>query len=131
MNAGTLADGATHLQNVVEEGLGVLNAEREALLQGRYDRLPEITTEKSKLLGRLETAMRAAPRSGPMQRLVVGLIDASRYNEALLKAAREGLAIAKRRIAAIRKAGRGAVAYAEDGSTITSAGDRWTSEHLA
>lgn len=119
------------LTEAVDIGMEILSEERDALLTGRYGQLSDITQKKTDLLGRLEDAVRSAPRTRAVQRLVSRLIEASRYNEALLKAAREGLAIAKRRIAGIRKAGRGAVAYAEDGSTISSSGDRWTSEHLA
>jgi len=115
----------------IDAGMDILRQEREALLHGRYECLPDLTARKIALVDRIEAAIRAVHPTRAVQNMIRALVEASRHNEHLLQAAREGLAIAKRRIGAIRKAGRGAIAYAEDGSTITAAGDRWTAERHA
>ena len=55
--------------------------------------------------------------------MIKQLIEASRRNEQIIDAARQGLAYARRRIARIEEARKGAVAYGEDGGRIVSRAD--------
>ena len=111
------------LFDIVDEGLEVLDEERELFLTGGYENIPAITERKLQVLERLEAAIPAAPRSATVINAVKRLIAASRRNEQIIQAARQGLAHAKRRIGAILDSGRGVVAYAEDGSRIASSSD--------
>ena len=113
----------TRVVEIVEEGMTLLEREREVLRAGDFPAVSSITSKKTDLLARLETAMRGVRRTAVIVEAVEALISESRRNEGMIRAALQGLAAAKRRIAAIIATGKGAVAYAEDGSRIKSRAD--------
>lgn len=115
--------GTTELMTTVETALALLDEERDVFLRGRYERIGEIAARKQKILDELEDAMTGIQRSALVVTAIRRLIAASRRNEQIIKAARQGLAHARRRIGAIQQAMRGVVAYAEDGSQIASHAD--------
>ncbi|MFK7945593.1 MAG: hypothetical protein AB8B85_22165 [Paracoccaceae bacterium] len=115
---------AVQLLTTVEEALALLDAERDIFLQGRYEQIAELSERKMAVLDQLEAAMRGVPRSAIVVSAIRRLIAASRRNEQIIEAARQGLAHARRRIGAIQQAVRGVVAYAEDGTRIASRADQ-------
>lgn len=119
-----MSDTADPVIEIVEEGLDLLAREREVLTSGRFPAMPTITAKKSDLLVRLEEAMHGARRTAVLVEAIGRLIAESRRNEGMIRAALQGFAAAKRRIAAIVATGKGAVAYAEDGTRISSRADR-------
>ena len=110
---------------VIDSALVVLQDEREVFLSGEYEKLPVIIERKVSLLDRIESLIHTAPKSASFIAAVRRLIDASRRNEEIIQAARQGHAHAKRRLKAIADMRDGVVAYAEDGSTISSRADAW------
>ena len=116
-------DTAAPLLRVVDEALDVLATERQVFLSGDYERIVEITEAKSEILVRLEDLIPSMARSITAIRAMQRLVEASKQNEQIIQAARQGLSHAKRRISAIAQTGRGAVAYAEDGTRISSHAD--------
>ena len=116
---------------LVDDAVALLDEERDVFLRGQYESIGEITSRKLELLGSLETELAGASRSALVINAVKRLIALSRRNEQIIQAARQGLAHAKRRIGAIREAGRGVVAYAEDGSRIASKADLLSREKSA
>ncbi len=122
--AGTTIEDPRHLLiDTIQEGLEVLNEEREVFLSGTYARLAQLTERKLSVLGKLESIIPTVERSANILQAMNILITESRRNEEIIQAARQGLAQARRRITSIRKTRSGAVAYAEDGSTIMSCAD--------
>lgn len=108
---------------LIDSGLETLARERDVFLSGAFDQIREISEEKRHLLERLESAMPTIARTPAILNAIEVLVTSSRRNEEIIKAAQQGLSHARRRIESIRKAGRGVVAYAEDGSAISSRAD--------
>lgn len=108
---------------LIDQAVALLDEERDVFLEGQYAKIAKIAASKLELLGDLETELAGASRSFLVINAVKRLIALSRRNEQIIQAARQGLAHAKRRIGAIREAGQGVVAYAEDGSRIASSAD--------
>jgi flagellar biosynthesis/type III secretory pathway chaperone len=108
---------------IIEEGLDVLEEERTIFLTGEYERIEGITKRKLDVLERLESVIANLPRSAVVINSIKRLITASKRNEQLIQAARQGLSHARRRITAIAETRRGVVAYAEDGTRIKSRAD--------
>jgi len=115
--------GDTPLLSLVEEGHDLLARERADLLAGRFDALGEIAQRKSGLLDALEQAIAGAHGTPAARRALDSLIQESRRNEGLLGAALTGIRSARRSISAILATRHGDVAYAPDGSRITSRAD--------
>jgi len=114
---------AETLDEIIARGHALLGEERAALASGRFDRIEELTARKLALLDALEPAIGAGQGTRELRRRLEALIVESRRNEQLIGAARSGLSAARRRIEAIVATRRGAVAYAPDGSLITSKAD--------
>ncbi|MEM6621253.1 MAG: hypothetical protein AAF674_03425 [Pseudomonadota bacterium] len=109
--------------SVVETALDILEEERRLFLTGAYSTIPDVVSRKQVVLEGLDAWI---PLVSPDDQIVDAmrrLIASSRRNEQLIQAARAGLSHAKRKIATIRAAERGDVAYAEDGSRIASRAD--------
>ncbi len=119
------------LIGAIDRGLALLEEERRILLTGAYHLLAGLVERKDRLLGLLEEAIRAAPRTVEVVAALDRLIAQCRRNEGILAAARQGIAQARRRLGAMRSAERGAVAYAEDGTTIACAADGIAEEKSA
>ncbi len=119
----TIEDPRNLLIDIVQEGLDVLSEERRVFLTGAYAQLQDLTERKVTILGKLEGIIPQVGRSASVLQAMNTLIAESRRNEEIIQAARQGLAQARRRITAIRKTRSGAVAYAEDGTTIMSRAD--------
>jgi flagellar biosynthesis/type III secretory pathway chaperone len=119
----TIEDPRNLLIDVIQEGMDVLSEERKVFLTGAYARLQELAERKLAILGKLENIIPQVGRSATVLQAMNALITESRRNEEIIQAARQGLAQARRRITAIRKTRSGAVAYAEDGTTIMSRAD--------
>lgn len=126
-----MTQAADDVMDQIRTGLALLEEERSAFLTGAYGEIAGICARKGALLDKLEPTIRMAPRNGEILALLNRLIQESRRNEQIIEAARQGLAQARRRVGAIRKAEGGAVAYAEDGTTIACAGDSITEEKSA
>lgn len=116
-------DPIERLSQSIKQALDILIEERDVFLTGAYEKISRITESKLSLLARLETEIRAVPRTRAVVDMIKRLIEASRRNEQIIDAARQGLAYARRRIARIQEAQGGAVAYAEDGDKIVSRAD--------
>ena len=116
--------GTVELMTTVDEALALLDEERDVFLQGRYAEIAGLGERKLAVLERLELALSGIERSALVVGAIRSLISASRRNEQIIEAARQGLAHARRRIGAIQQAVRGAVAYAEDGTKIASHADQ-------
>ena len=110
-------------QEIVEEALELLARERALFLTGDYEKIPQVSGQKISVLERIEDAIPFAPQTRATIAVIEELVIASRRNEEIIQAARQGLAHARRRISSIREARRGVVAYAEDGSQIASHAD--------
>ena len=122
------AEGPNGFADVVSEALAILDEEQKVFLTGRYQSIPDIAERKLQVLGKLENEFSNLRPSEFVVASVRRIIAASRRNEQLIEAARQGLSHARRRIGAIREAGRGVVAYAEDGSRIASRADLLNTE---
>lgn len=109
--------------DLVNEALELLDQERSVFLNGQYERLAGIISAKTQILERLEIVIHSATRSAAFMVAVRSLIEVSRRNEHIIRAAQQGLAHARRRLKAIDQTREGAVAYAEDGSRISSHAD--------
>lgn len=109
--------------DLINEALELLDAERNVFLNGQYEKLSEIILAKTQILERLETVIHSVTRTAGFVLAIKSLIEASRRNEQIIRAAQQGLAHARRRMKAIDQTRAGAVAYAEDGSKITSHAD--------
>lgn len=116
--------GTVELMTTVDAALTLLDEERDIFLQGRYAEISALGERKLAILEQLELALVGIERSALVVGAIRRLIAASRRNEQIIEAARQGLAHARRRIGAIQQAVRGAVAYAEDGSRIASRADQ-------
>ena len=127
--AGGAAD--DDILSLVDEGLGLLAQERELLVSGQFPMIPSVTARKSEFIGRLESQLRTEERTALVVDAVRKLIAESRRNESMIRAALQGFAAAKRRVTAIVATGKGAVAYAEDGTRISSRADRSASSRQA
>lgn len=108
---------------LVHEALELLEQERAIFLEGQYAKLAPVIAAKAKVLERLEITIHSVSRSADFLNAVRTLIEASRRNEQIIRAAQQGLAHARRRLTAIDQTRSGAVAYAEDGTRITSRAD--------
>lgn len=117
------SDGTNDVLAAVETGLQILNEERQAFLDGRYENVAQLTERKLAIIGELDAAIPRTPRTEIVVEAISLLIEQSRRNEQIIQAARQGLSYARRRIEAIRATERGDVAYAEDGSKIRSRED--------
>ena len=109
---------------LIQQGHRLLERERRVLNDGRFGEISEITARKQDLLTALDSATVHTVGTTEIRDALAGLIAESRHNERLIAAARAGFAIANRRIAAIVATRKGAVAYAADGSQITSRADQ-------
>lgn len=116
--------GTPPLLELIDRAIDLLDDERSIFLDGQYERLPDVLQVKSKLLEQLELAMQTATRTARFVSAVKRLIDASRRNEQIIRAAQQGLSHARRRLKAIDEMHNGAVAYSEDGSRISSRADQ-------
>jgi len=108
---------------LLADGQTLLERERTELLAGRFDGLEGIAGAKAELLDRLERLIPQSRGTGPVRDALDGLIRESRRNERLIGAALSGVRSARRSISAILATRRGDVAYAADGSRITSRDD--------
>ena len=111
------------LEPLIAEAHALLAEEREVLSTGRFAEIGRIGERKTALLGALEPAIAASPPTAELRTALERLIEESRRNERLIEAARAGLAAARRRIEGILATRRGDVAYAPDGSRISSRAD--------
>ena len=115
--------GEAELLELIGQGQMLLEREHALLLTGDVAAVADLAEQKRAFVGALDAAA-AQGRATPVLRdALARLIEQSRHNEQLLLAARRGVAAARRQIAAIRATGRGAVAYARDGSPIASRDD--------
>lgn len=113
-------DGTEAILAAVDAGLIILSEERQAFLEGRYEKIADLTERKLAIIAELDTAIPLTPRTDIVVEAIGALIEQSRSNEQIIQAARQGLSYARRRINSIRATERGDVAYAEDGTKIRS-----------
>ena len=114
---------ATVLIALAEEGTGLLRAERDAFMSGRFAALPTLLDRKQALLFEIEETIPQVRRTAPVVEALQALIAEGRRNEEIIRAARVGVGAARRTLRQIARTQRGAVAYAEDGGLITSKAD--------
>jgi len=117
------SDGERRLLALIEHGHRLLERERAALFAGRFDAVAGIAEEKAGLLDGLERAISGTRGTRRARGALEELIADSRRNERLIGAALGGLRAARRSIRAILATRQGDVAYAPDGSRITSRAD--------
>ena len=115
---------ASTLMDLIDDAVELLEEERNVFLSGEYGRLPKILVAKSEILHELEQAIQTVTRTARFVAALKRLIDASRRNEQIIQAAQQGLSHARRRLKAIDEMHKGAVAYSEDGSRISSRADQ-------
>ena len=109
---------------LIARAVELLDEEREVFLTGQYEKLPRILAFKSALLEQIEQIILSAARSAVFVSAVKKLIEASRRNEQIIRAAQQGLSHARRRLKAIDDMKDGVVAYSADGNRITSRADQ-------
>ena len=129
--AADVQSAAEAFEAVIAETLDVLAHERMLFLTGAYGELEGVTGKKTLLLARIEETVPFAPRTRATIGAIEDLVIASRRNEEIIQAARQGLAHARRRISSIQQAKQGVVAYAEDGSQISSRADLFARDKSA
>lgn len=113
------------LLNLLDDAAKLLERERRLLLAGSLHPLAGLAAEKQRLLAALEEILPGEDPAPEVRRAFGILVAAARRNETLLAHAREGVAAACRRIAALRATRQGAVAYDRDGAPIRSSSDAW------
>ena len=118
MNAGIAPE--DRLLALIRDGEALLGRERRAVLGGAFGTIAEIATGKQALLAEIDGAIGTVRGTPALRSALARLIRASRRNERILRAAKAGIAAARRRIAAIEATRRGDVAYQADGSRIVS-----------
>lgn len=106
------------LLGAIDDGLAVLDEEREIFLSGSYERLHENAAKKASVVEAIERSAFNVGRSPLAIVAVRRLITASRRNEEIIRSARQGLAQAMRTIRSLAETRRGVVAYSHDGSPI-------------
>lgn len=111
------------LLSAVAAGNELIERERGMLARGEFAEVARLSAGKQALLAELESAIRHVRGTGELRDALEHLISASRRNERMILAARQGVAQARRRIDAIVATMRGAVAYDRDGAQITSRDD--------
>lgn len=109
--------------SLLAEGRELLARERRMLAAGALGDAEALARDKTAFLARLESAWPGLERVAALRKGLTGLIEDARRNERLLHAVRDGFAAARRRIEALEATRAGAVAYARDGSRITSRAD--------
>lgn len=117
--------------DLLQNGLDLLEDERAAFLGGEYNRIPAISDRKSRLLSDLEQFLPPPERSKTAEQMLAALVEMSRRNEDIIKAARQGLSHARRRIRSIKQADHGVVAYDESGADIACTADRLRRDRTA
>lgn len=108
---------------LVEQGHALMERERALLIAGGFDAIEDIAAQKSELLASLDEVTRSLRGTPRLRRALDALIADSRRNERLLGAALGGMRSARRSIQAIVATRMGDVAYAADGTRITSRAD--------
>ncbi|MEM7530281.1 MAG: hypothetical protein AAF416_21955 [Pseudomonadota bacterium] len=120
-------DPAEALRDVLREAAALLKRERRLCLDGRLDEAGGLAAEKYRVVERLGPAMAAfsaaAAEDTTLRAEILALQAAARENERLLAGARIGLKRARRELARLAAARRGAVAYGADGGEILSRED--------
>lgn len=111
------------VHELVERGHALLTRERAVLLAADFGPVEALAAEKGALLAALSEAVGRARGTDALRTALARLIEESRRNERILEAVLRGLRSARRRMAAIMAARRGEVAYAADGTRITSSAD--------
>lgn len=114
---------AQDLLDLVAVGHKLLAQERVLFMRAQYAAAAELALEKQTLLDRIEQTMRGLRATPALTAALKALIEDSRHNERVIQAARAGVAIARRKIAAIIATQRGAVAYDREGRRINSTAD--------
>lgn len=109
---------------LIDLAIRLLLDERKIFFSGNYELLGSIVPQKTAVLADIESQI---VRTRPNLSLVAAmkrLVQESRFNERIIAAAQQGVAHARRRLRAIEDMRAGAVAYAEDGTRITSKEDQ-------
>ncbi|MEL6481823.1 MAG: hypothetical protein AAFQ75_10265 [Pseudomonadota bacterium] len=124
-----MSDAGERLRAILAEVSALLAEERRLCLAGRLDEAGPLAERKQLLIERLAEAMAAITSEGTgaeerqLRDEIRSLHRAARENERLLEAARTGLKRARRELARLAAARRGAVAYGADGEEILSRED--------
>ncbi|MEL6768320.1 MAG: hypothetical protein AAFP17_14145 [Pseudomonadota bacterium] len=124
-----MSDARGRLRVVLAEASALLEEERRLCLAGRLDEAGPLADRKQMLIDRLATAMAEIAADGAgadepvLREEIRALHRAAQENERLLDAARTGLKRARRELARLAAARRGAVAYGADGEEILSRED--------
>jgi hypothetical protein len=86
-------------------------AERSALLSGRFAALPALLVEKQALAQALSGAARTSPDA------LIPVLERFRANQRLIESALAGIRAAHQRLAAVRAIAEGTTAYTAEGHT--------------
>lgn len=114
--------GARSLSDLLQVAMEVFREERAAVLAWRVELMHDINQRKEAVVKTIENRVRSGERI-PDLTLMRRLIAMARENQSLVEAALSGIAIARRKITAIRDLESGVVAYAQDGRRIRSMAD--------
>lgn len=112
-------------------GHALLAQERELIGRGEYTALDGLAEEKQAMVRTLDELIRRLAAEGPrdagsradLRAALSALIEDGRRNERLIRAARQGVAGARRRVETILATQRGRVAYDREGAPISSRED--------
>ncbi|MEO0428853.1 MAG: hypothetical protein AAF160_15570 [Pseudomonadota bacterium] len=124
-----MSEAVESLRAVLSEASALLAEERRLCLAGRLDEAGPLAERKQAIVERLGTAMAAIAMVGAGDaeaslREEIGAVQrAAKENERILEAARTGLKRARRELARVAAARRGAVAYGAKGEEILSTED--------
>ncbi len=111
---------AERAERLAREILGLLGRERDLLLAGRFADLARVAETRDAQLQRLESADPAALQT--LDTAMAALREAAARNAGLLRAAMEGAAAARRRLAALRDAAAPLASYDASGAPVQHGG---------
>ena len=109
------------IEQVVRGTMAALDAEKNKLLKGDFQSLPEITEQKANLLEHLQTLLASPAHKGEVARFskhIEIIKKRAMENETLLMTARAGVSAAKARIQGLQNRERAVGVYGQNGAKI-------------
>ncbi|GAB4530902.1 MAG: hypothetical protein Kow00133_19610 [Amphiplicatus sp.] len=122
------------LKEVIEALRGALAEEKRIILEGRYDALDAIVARKESLAEALDRMLldpRLAAQAPAWRKQIAALAALAKENEAMIDAAKAGVAGARRRINEILNRQRNVGVYGETGEKLLAPGAGVTREKFA
>ncbi|MBB5517324.1 hypothetical protein [Amphiplicatus metriothermophilus] len=122
------------LKDVIEALRGALAEEKRIILEGRYDALGPVAARKESLAEELDRMLlepRIAAQAPAWRKQIAALAALAKENEAVIDAAKAGVAGARRRINEILSRQRNVGVYGETGEKLLAPGAGVTRQKLA